>query len=394
METPVGVVVFFDLAGYSKTEIPRQVQLGSSFMGELADAMAKLYPDHRPERTRQCPYLILPTGDGAAVVLWRQSPDHPRPEYTGLWLGGRMLTWARDEEVGLRCGIHMGPLEFVTDPYGSLNVCGAAINEAQRIMDAAREGQLLVHADSVAPRLYSVEEKSREDFHYRLRQERHEVLVKHGRILPVMSVTGVLRGNGEDRPFGEEGEPAEKWFLQIEPATTEIDDYGIPIKKPFKEMLLQSRHMAFVGATHDQIPDVFKEVLAGKLDQRWPRVAFFFLEDDALRWIRSDAGGRRRSHDETVAAKKKARQELEHLLRDRVRDLEFRAYRFPYFFASFLDWEAPGGRIHVSPYVWGLNVRECPGLDYRWSTPKPPRPYSDYRRGLDELWQDKWSRPF
>lgn len=72
MESQVGVV-FFDPAGYSKSEIPVQAQLGNSFMAALKDTVVALYPDTLPTRSRECPYLILPTGDGAAIVLWRQA---------------------------------------------------------------------------------------------------------------------------------------------------------------------------------------------------------------------------------------------------------------------------------------------------------------------------------
>jgi hypothetical protein len=95
-----------------------------------------------------------------------------------------------------------------------------------------------------------------------------------------------------------------------------------------------------------------------------------------------------------VASKRKARDELDGLLRNRAREIAFREYRFPFFFGSFLDWEAPGGRIHVSPYVWGLNVRECPGLDYKWVMHKPTQAYQHYRRGLEQLCTEVWSHTF
>lgn len=393
MESQVGVVVFFDLAGYSKSEIPVQAQLGNSFMAALKDTVVALYPDTPPTRSHECPYLILPTGDGAAIVLWRPAHTHPRVEFTAIWLGGTMLAWAKSRAqppVGLRCGINAGPLEFVTDPYGTINVCGAPVNEAQRIMDAAQDGQLLVHADNFAVRLYSAEEESRADFRYKLHAEKHEILVKHGKLLQVQSITGSFHHENGNDEFGLAGEPASKWYLQIDPPRTESDDYGIEIKKPFKEMLLESEKMAFVGATHDQLPAAFQEALETTPGKRWLRATFFFLEDDTLRWIQSDG----RSHADLVIAKGQAREALGRLLRGQVRELEFREYRFPFFFASFLDWEAPGGRIHVSPYVWGLNVRECPGLDYRWMTRKPAKPYQDYWRGLAQLSRDAWSHAF
>lgn len=391
MEPHSGVVVFFDLAGYSRREIPVQEQLGNLFMQALKEAVMELYPDTPPQRSADCPYLILPTGDGAAVILWRQAQKHPRVECTAIWLGGKMLTWAQygEHQIGIRCGIHAGLLEFVTDPYGSVNVCGAPMNDAQRIMDAAVDGQMLVHADNFAMRLSPADATLLADFRYELHAERHEILVKHGKTLYVRALTGVFHRAGGDQKFGTAVEPTGKWYLQIAPPTTERNAYGIALKRPFKEMLLERQRLAFVGATHDQLPATFREAMAAP-EQRWLRIVFFFLEDESLRWIQSDG----RSHADLVAAKRKARKELEELLTGRVLDLEFRAYQFPFFFGSCFDWDAPGGRIHVSPYIWGLNVRECPGLDYAWLTQKPTENYQYYRRGLEELTKETWSHPY
>ena len=392
MEPRGGVVIFFDLAGYSRQAIPVQEQLGNAFMQALKEAVMDLYPDTTPQRDADCPYLILPTGDGAAVVLWRQAQGHPRVEFTAIWLGGKMLTWAQygEHQIGIRCGINAGLLEAVTDPYGSFNVCGAPINDAQRIMDAAANGQMLVHADHVAMRLNPADETALAMFRYKLHPEPHEILVKHGRTLSVRTITGAFRLPGGDQEFGTRDEPAGKWYLQVTPPVVEYNAYGIPIKRPVADMLIEQQCLAFVGATHDQLPLAFREAIAAKPAQRWQRITFFFLEDESLAWIRSDG----RSHADLVAAKRQAREALERVLRDRVHELAFREYRFPFFFGAFFDWEMPGGKIHVSPYIWGLNVRECPGLDYEWRTQRPTDDYQYYRRGLAELAKDAWSHPY
>jgi len=391
MDSRVGVVVFFDLVGYSRSDIPAQQQLGQGFMQALRAMLIELYPGMTPQRSADCPYLILPTGDGAAIVLWQAAPTHPRVELTGIWLGGRMLTWAQQQRpaIGIRCGLNAGLLEFVDDPYGDRNVCGMAINDAQRIMDAAQEGQMLVHADQVGRRLYSAEADQLPTLRYHLHTDVHEILVKHGKTLHVQSITGTFRGSGPDQPFGKAEEPASKWHLQITPPHTEFNAYGIAIKRPFPEMLVERQRLAFVGATNDQLPTVFQAALTAHPEKRWQRITCFFLADDALQWIRSDG----RAQDVLIAAKHQAREALEQVLRERVYEFECREYRWPYFFGAFFDWEEPGGKIHVSPYIWGLNVRECPGLDYEWLTHKPTDAYMYYRRGLEALTREPWSQP-
>jgi len=57
----------------------------------------------------------------------------------------------------------------------------------------------------------------------------------------------------------------------------------------------------------------------------------------------------------------------------------------PYFGASFIDWERPGGKIHVSPYVWGIAAPNCPGYDLEWIGRKPSSIYEIHVDGLQHL---------
>ncbi|MBF0323404.1 MAG: hypothetical protein HQL62_10790, partial [Magnetococcales bacterium] len=57
----------------------------------------------------------------------------------------------------------------------------------------------------------------------------------------------------------------------------------------------------------------------------------------------------------------------------------------PYFGASLIDWEQMGGFIHVSPYVWGKEARECPGYDLEWGGSRSSPAYRAYIDGLTEL---------
>jgi len=53
-------------------------------------------------------------------------------------------------------------------------------------------------------------------------------------------------------------------------------------------------------------------------------------------------------------------------------DIKLGLFKGPAFLgASFLDWERPGGRIHVSAYVWNIPTPKCPGYDLEWLTKNP-----------------------
>ena len=57
----------------------------------------------------------------------------------------------------------------------------------------------------------------------------------------------------------------------------------------------------------------------------------------------------------------------------------------PYFGASFIEWDRPGGKIHVSPYVWNVAAPNCPGYDMFWVGKKRSVIYETYVEGLQYL---------
>ena len=57
----------------------------------------------------------------------------------------------------------------------------------------------------------------------------------------------------------------------------------------------------------------------------------------------------------------------------------------PYLGGSFLNWQYPGGKIHVSPYIWNQQPRNCPGFDIEWLGNRPIVTYQQYIKGLDYL---------
>jgi hypothetical protein len=66
---------------------------------------------------------------------------------------------------------------------------------------------------------------------------------------------------------------------------------------------------------------------------------------------------------------------------------------------NFQDFFSPSRSARISnpansEYVWGLNVRQCPGLDYKWVMHKPTQASQDYRRGLEQLRGEAWSHAF
>jgi serine/threonine-protein kinase len=128
----IGHVLFIDIVGYSKLLINEQSDLvehlkemvRGSEQVRAADAAGKL--------------IRLATGDGMALVF-RNSPEAPAQCALELARADK-----QHPELNLRMGIHSGPINEVTDVNERMNVTGAGINMAQRVMDCGDAGHILL----------------------------------------------------------------------------------------------------------------------------------------------------------------------------------------------------------------------------------------------------------
>ena len=83
-------------------------------------------------------HLRLPTGDGMALLFFR-SPEEPAR--CALEISRELK---KHPEIKLRMGIHSGPVSQVRDVNDTINIAGAGINVAQRVMDCGDAGHILV----------------------------------------------------------------------------------------------------------------------------------------------------------------------------------------------------------------------------------------------------------
>src|ERR1044072_3644014 len=128
----IGHVLFIDIVGYSKLLITeqsdqmqtlRQIVRGTEQF-KTAEAEGKL--------------LRLPTGDGGALVF-RNSPE--APVLCALEISKALKS---HPELGVRMGIHSGPVNAITDLNEQANIAGVGINLAQRVMDCGDAGHILL----------------------------------------------------------------------------------------------------------------------------------------------------------------------------------------------------------------------------------------------------------
>ncbi|CAN5575346.1 hypothetical protein BH20VER3_BH20VER3_16470 [soil metagenome] len=128
----IGHVLFVDIVGYSKLLINEQ--------SELLEHLKEMVRGSKQVRTAdaQGKLIRLATGDGMALVF-RNSPEAPAQCALELARADR-----EHPELKLRMGIHSGPINEVTDVNEQVNVTGAGINMAQRVMDCGDAGHILL----------------------------------------------------------------------------------------------------------------------------------------------------------------------------------------------------------------------------------------------------------
>jgi class 3 adenylate cyclase len=154
-------VLFIDIVAYSTLPVDGQRRA----IRNLQDAISGTSDYARYLQRDQL--IVLPTGDGAALVFFR---DVEAPVRCALELAARLQ---QEAQVPVRMGIHTGSVYRVADINANRNVAGGGINMAQRVMDMGDAGHILL-SKMVADMLAEVS-----TWHERL-HDLGEAEVKHG----------------------------------------------------------------------------------------------------------------------------------------------------------------------------------------------------------------------
>src|SRR5215813_13342887 len=128
----IGHVLFIDIVGYSKLLITDQ-------SGRLQKLKEIVWGTEQFRQAQDEGKLLrLPTGDGGALVF-RNNVE--APVLCAMAIGKELK---RHPEIHVRMGIHSGPVNEITDLNEQANIAGAGINIAQRVMDCADAGHILL----------------------------------------------------------------------------------------------------------------------------------------------------------------------------------------------------------------------------------------------------------
>src|SRR6266496_990786 len=177
-ELEIAHVLFIDVVGYSRLLINEQ----SALLAELNQLVRTT--DHFRTAEAAGKLIRIPVGDGMALVFFT-SPEAP------VQCALEICKALREHpHIHLRMGIHSGPVDPVTDVNDRSNVAGAGMNIAQRIMDCADAGHILV-SKRVAEDLVQYG-------HWKSRlHDLGEIEAKHGGRISVFNLYGEGFGNAK-----------------------------------------------------------------------------------------------------------------------------------------------------------------------------------------------------
>jgi hypothetical protein len=127
-------VLFFDVVGYTKLPVNKQIEIKTQFNLLLSDCLKAQEDGER---------IILDTGDGAAIGFLQHPEDalEVAREFRRALMGNQ---YKDRPDLKVRMGIHLGPINVVKDMTGRSNMVGDGINDAQRVMSFAGTNQIYI----------------------------------------------------------------------------------------------------------------------------------------------------------------------------------------------------------------------------------------------------------
>ncbi len=171
-------VLFVDAVGYSKLLVNEQREV----VQQLNQIVRKTPQFRKSEAVGKL--IRIPVGDGMALVFF-QTPEEP--VQCAMEIARALKNHPR---IRLRMGVHSGPVDQVKDVNDRLNVAGAGMNIAQRVMDCGDAGHILVSKRVV-------DDLAQDSLWHPHLHDLGEIEVKHGAKLGIVNLYTEELGNPE-----------------------------------------------------------------------------------------------------------------------------------------------------------------------------------------------------
>lgn len=134
--------VFLDVVGFSKRTAEDQARIVRRLNTIVTESLASHEIDEEDR-------IVIPTGDGMCIALIGRHPAYDVHLQLALSILKSLHTHNREtperaRRFLVRVGINQNTDILVHDANGRLNVAGAGINDASRVMGSADGNQILV----------------------------------------------------------------------------------------------------------------------------------------------------------------------------------------------------------------------------------------------------------
>ena len=228
-------VLFIDVVGYSKLLVNEQREL----IQELNQIVRKTPQFRKSEATGKL--IRIPSGDGMALVFF-QTPEEP--VQCAMEIARALKNLPR---IRLRMGVNSGPVDQVKDVNDRINVAGAGINVAQRVMNCGDAGHILLSkrvADDLA----------QDSLWQPLLHALGEIEVKHGVRVGIVNVYNEELGNPQlprelTQRAVQHTQPVASRELEIEAAVAEKSIAVLP----FENLSADPENAFFADGVQDEI---------------------------------------------------------------------------------------------------------------------------------------------
>ncbi|PYK67242.1 MAG: hypothetical protein DME45_10530, partial [Verrucomicrobia bacterium] len=228
-------VLFIDVVGYSKLLVNEQREV----LQQLNDIVRNAPQFGKSSAAGKL--IRIPSGDGMALVFF-QSPEEP--VHCAMEIARALKN---HPHIRVRMGVHSGPVDQMTDLNDRLNVAGAGINFAQRVMDCGDAGHILISkrvADDLA----------QDSLWQPLLHELGEIEVKHGVKLGVVNLYNEELGNSQPpRKLGQRAAPPTQPIASREfEAAPHVPEKSIAVL-PFENLSADPENAFFADGVQDEI---------------------------------------------------------------------------------------------------------------------------------------------
>src|SRR2546423_7003561 len=203
-------VLFIDVVGYSKLLVNEQREV----LHQLNEIVRNAPQFGKSSAAGKL--IRIPSGDGMALVFFR-SPEEP--VHCAMEIARALKN---HPQIRVRMGVHSGPVDQIKDVNDRVNVAGAGINFAQRVMDCGDAGHILI-SERVADDL------AQDRLWQPLLHELGEIEVKHGVKLGIVNLYNAELGNPQaPQRLSSQAAPA-KEPLASSTALPEIPEKSIAV---------------------------------------------------------------------------------------------------------------------------------------------------------------------